>query len=976
MTIPTGWAVLMLLLGCPVVGGLPLIDGLTRGLTGKRLRRLGTGNVSVSAAFYHGGTFVGILAVLSEALKGMGVVWLARSLFPQSPAVEILALLLLVVGRFGFGRGAGTTNVVWGFFAHDWNVALLVGVIGGISFTLWRERQSGKISILVILPILVALRHPQDGERVIAAMLLSLVMAWVYRNIPDDLDLPAETAQTESRKMFKFFRGDRALLSLDQALDATKVGGKASTLAQLKGWGYPVPPGWVLPPGDDPEPLLLTADPSADRPLVVRSSAIGEDGAIASAAGQYDSFLDITNSTILAETLLRCQSSYNSPHAVAYRQRQQVAEDGMAVLVQRQIQGVFSGVAFSRDPVARQGNAVVVEALPGDATRVVSGRVTPDCYRVRVTDADFEPPADAETAGSELPQGWKLPAALTLPTEGTGDIPQRLVQQVAYLARHLEQRFYGVPQDIEWSYDGQTLWLLQSRPITTLQPIWTRKIAAEVIPGFIHPLTWSINRPLTCGVWGDLFTLVLGDRARGLDFAATATLHNSAAYFNATLLGDIFLRMGLPAESLEFLTRGAKFGKPPWRSTLRNVPGLLRLVRRDWNLPATFNQDDRTHFQPLLQALAAQPATTLSPEALLQRIDQILLVLRRTTFYNILAPLGLAARQAIGRVDPGQLDNSQVPEVAAARSLQALAAAARPLFPTALPDDTEQLFAQLATTAAGQNIVQKFDAFLAQYGYLSPVATDISVPCWREDPQPVQAQLLQALKTASEPASRPTKPHRLQTRVELKGRVAEVYNRLLAELRWGFLALEQQWLEQGLLQAAGDIFFLEFEEIQQIVSGDRRFGLGAGGDRITTRQKRLMSDRAQPAVPTLVYGNDPPEFFSTVAQLPASGALRGIGASPGQIEGTVLVLTTLDNIPEISRETVLVVPFTDAGWSLVLAQVGGLIAEVGGQLSHGAIVAREYGIPAVMNVENATHVFRTGQRVRLNGSTGLVEWLT
>lgn len=93
-------------------------------------------------------------------------------------------------------------------------------------------------------------------------------------------------------------------------------------------------------------------------------------------------------------------------------------------------------------------------------------------------------------------------------------MPPRIIQQVAYWTRQLEAHYQSIPQDIEWSYDGQTLWLLQTRPITTLLPIWTRKIAAEVIPGLICPLTWSINRPLTCGVWGDLFTLVLGkDRA-------------------------------------------------------------------------------------------------------------------------------------------------------------------------------------------------------------------------------------------------------------------------------------------------------------------------------------------------------------------------------------------------------------------------------------------------------------------------------
>ena len=145
-------------------------------------------------------------------------------------------------------------------------------------------------------------------------------------------------------------------------------------------------------------------------------------------------------------------------------------------------------------------------------------------------------------------------------------------------------------------------------------PIWTRKIAAEVIPGVIHPLTWSINRPLTCGVWGEIFTLVLGDasgngkadRTLGLDFNETATLHYSRAYFNASLLGEIFLRMGLPPESLEFLTRGAKLSKPSLESTWKNLPGLARLLGRELNLDKDFKQDYHSRFIPGLSQLTQE----------------------------------------------------------------------------------------------------------------------------------------------------------------------------------------------------------------------------------------------------------------------------------------------------------------------------------------------------------------------------------
>ncbi|GAB4461530.1 MAG: glycerol-3-phosphate acyltransferase [Elainellaceae cyanobacterium] len=951
--------VLLIFVLCPVLGALPLIEWVVRGLTGKRLSKLGTGNVSVSAAFYHGGRTAGILAVLSEAGKGLAAVMLARQFFPAGSLWEVVALMALVMGRYWGGRGAGTTNVVWGVVLHDPVAAGLIALIGGIGFTVLRDRTLGKLGVLVLMPTIVALLHPYDGKLIATTTLLSLLLAWIYQKIPDDLDLSAEEAQQESKRVFQFFRGDRALLSLNQALSPEKVGSKAATLATLKRLGYAVPEGWVLPPGDDPAPLLNALSPSADAPLVVRSSAIGEDSDTASAAGQYESFLDITSLPALEQAILRCQGSYNLPRAVQYRQRQGSAEGGMAVLVQRQVAGAFSGVAFSRDPIQQQGEAVVIEALPGRADQVVSGRVTPEAYRVWL-------PESLDDADD--------PAAFQV--EGSGDVPLAVICRVAWLTRQLESHFHGIPQDVEWSDDGQQVWILQSRPITTLVPIWTRKIAAEVIPGFIRPLTWSINRPLTCGVWGEIFTIVLGDRAEGLDFEETATLHHAAAYFNATLLGDIFRRMGLPPESLEFLTRGAKFSKPPLASTLRNVPGLLRLVQRERQLLKEFTQRDRQQFAPALADLTAHPADSLEPAALIARIDQILELLRPATYFTILAPLGFAARRALFKVDEAALDSSRLPEVAAVRSLQSLAQQVQAHL-TPPPADPDALFAQLGDTPVGREILKSFDQFLDRYGYLSEVGTDIAVPTWRENPQPVRQQLAQFAQLAPPVPQRPPaltgKAGNVQQRLDLKGRVAEVYNRLLAELRWSIVALERRWLAEERLEAADDLFFLKISEIRVLVAEDRP-DWGSVKRLVQERRSRFEEDSQQTNIPLLAYGYEPPRPVAQPTQ-PAVGTLSGIGASPGVAIGTIVIVRSPQDAPPLDRSHILVVPYTDAGWAPLLAQVGGLIAEVGGRLSHGAIVAREYHVPAVMNLASATQRLRSGQRVRLDGETGVVDVL-
>lgn len=956
---------------CPLLGGIPVIEWLMRLLTGKRLSQQGTGNIGVSAAFYHGGLWVGVLAVTAEALKGIGAVLLARHFFPFQGVWELIALFMLVLGRYGLGRGAGTTNVVWGYVVYDPVVAVLTVLFSGISFTVLREKEQGRLAVLVIFPLLTLLRHSYQPGQCLMAIAIATFIGWIYQQIPDDLDLAPGASQPQTQKVFGFFRGDRTVVTLDQPLSAAKVGHKAATLSQLKQWGYPVPPGWVLPPGDDPEPLLNFLMEQSQPPFVVRSSAIGEDSPTASAAGVYDSVLQVRSRLDLDRAIAQVLASYDRPSAIQYRQDRDLPESDMAVLIQQQVRGVFSGVAFSRDPILRSGDAVIIEALPGTADKIVSGRITPETYRVRLRDADVS----AQNA-------WTMPESVEFPVEGTGDLPPLLLQQVAYLTRHLEARFRGVPQDVEWTYDGHRLWVLQSRPITTLLPIWTRKIAAEVLPGAIRPLTWSINRPLTCGVWGDLFQLVLGKRAADLNFQETATLHHAHAYFNASLLGEIFLRMGLPPESLEFLTRGQPMSRPPWTVTLRNLPGLWRLWQRERRLLRDFNRADRQQFQPILTALQKRDLQQqdLLETALLEQIREILTVLQSATYFSILAPLSVALRQALGRVSEAGLDYGMSPEVAAMRSLQPLTHQVQQYFndrQQPLPQPLE-LAERLKTESdpEAQAVWQSIQTFLQDYGYLSDVGTDIAVPTWREDPHTVYGVLLApgvgqpSVALGQPPKSRSS----LQQRVDLKGRVTAVYSRLLAELRWSFLALERRGIDQGWLTEPGDIFFLTWPELKTAIQTQAFSPLR---ELMENRKAAWDQNATLTTPPAVVYGkSSPPVFRGDRPTAKIGKLLQGIGASPGWVEGTVKVIHNLRSLTSLKPNSILVVPYTDSGWAPLLAQASGLIAEVGGRLSHGAIVAREYGIPAVMDIPQATQQLRDGQRVRLDGQQGTVEILS
>jgi phosphohistidine swiveling domain-containing protein/glycerol-3-phosphate acyltransferase PlsY len=950
MDINDGWGLVFLVLGCPLLGGIPATGWLTRCFASKNLSELGTRNIGISAAFYYGGTTVGLLSVLAEAAKGFGAVWGARQWLPPDSTWELVAIFALVAGRYWIGHGAGTTNAVWGVAAYNWKVALLVFLISGGCISFMRDRRSGRWLALIILPVVIALLR-QDLSETLMAIAISGLLGWTYLQMADDLSLSAEQAAPDSQMVFQFLQG--GLLSLDRPLEAHKVGQKAANLSQLKHWGYAVPDGWVLPPGDDAETLIAKLNPSADRPLAVRSSAIGEDSDFASAAGQYQTFLHVISKAGLRRAIAQCQDCYDDPAAMQYRQDRGVPDGGMAVIIQEQIQGQFSGVAFSRDPLSGAGDAVAIEGLPGPATNVVSGQVTPERYLVNVA------ATGSKTAGP-------------ICTSEAGQLPSELVTQVAQAAREIEGRCYGMPQDVEWTFDGQTLWILQTRPITTLVPIWTRRIAAEVIPGVLRPLTWSVNNPLTCGVWADLFYRILGRRAQRFDMAELATLHYGHAYFNATLLGQLFRAMGLPAESLEFLIRGAPMGRPSGRALFKTLPGLVQILGQELNLPRAFRRSNRDCFTPLLSTIAAQPPDRLPPEACLERIDQLLQGLKQATVFSILSPLSAILRQKLWRVEDSELDTAVLPETAALRSLQALAIQQRN---SKRPDKFNSLHSYL-------------EAFLTQYGYLSDIATDIAVPTWREDPQPVFTAFQRFVDI---PASGSTRlsgakftqswaAKIVQRRVALKGRVAEVYSRLLAELRYTLLALEQHGITQQLFQQPGDIFFLTLPELRKWVSySDRSTAqpiLDQLAQQVTARRHEFELAQQLKGVPPVVYGTPPPLSVLQDPSPATPGAYHGIGASPGIAEGTVCVLRSLRQLPTaLSRSTILVVPYTDAGWSPLLAQVGGIIAEVGGRLSHGAIVAREYGIPAVMDIAQATQRFQDGQRVRIDGYRGIVEVL-
>jgi pyruvate,water dikinase len=350
----------------------------------------------------------------------------------------------------------------------------------------------------------------------------------------------------------------------------------------------------------------------------------------------------------------------------------------------------------------------------------------------------------------------------------------------------------------------------------------------------------------------------------------------------------------------------------------------------------------------LIEELGQLKLSQLSSEQLWELLERLQIALKSVTYFNILAPLGQAVRQALFKIPLEQLDSGKAPEIQALNQLKALAQAAGDLSST----DPDQ---QLA------DIIQR-------YGYLSEVNTDIASLTWRETPQTVR-NLFETLRRVplQPPAIGPLKS-RWQQRIvqrhtELKGQVATRYNQLFAQVRWIFLELEARLIRQGVLHEVGDIFYLTYGELRSQLPD-------AVIEVIQTRRAELAHWQAA-VVPSVVYGNIPEPPAPTA---PGTKRLKGIPASRGLVEGQIQRVPDLSNTP-ILPNRILVVPYTDAAWVTVLVQAKGIIAQVGGQLSHGAVIAREYGIPAVMNVDQALFLLPEGQWVRLDGQRGPVEIL-
>ncbi|ADV66818.1 PEP/pyruvate-binding domain-containing protein [Deinococcus maricopensis] len=807
-----------------------------------------------------------------------------------------------------------------------------------------------------------------------------------------------------------------SVLATPHEAQAGAAGGKARALAQLQ--SVHRIPAWIAlkpgacPPTADPDDLYVpeavwaevaAALPTLGTPLyAVRSSALDEDGAEHSFAGQLASYLNVPPTEVRARIADVWRSGL-SGHSLAYRRERGLAPaTPPGVIVQAMVPADQAGVAFSADPVTGERDVTVISAVPGLGEALVSGELTGATYHV---------------------QGERV--------TGTDALLRREdVMAVARLARTCEAHF-GAPQDIEWALHAGELYLLQSRPITTLRAFeprtwWDNSNIVESYSGVTTPLTFSFARRAYANVYRR-FVRLLGVpdadiRAHARVFDGMIGLVGGRVYYNLThwyvalaLLPGFRVNRrfmetmmgvaeGMPADLHVQSTRGRAQDA---LYLARTVGGLLgayrRLPRMREEFLARLNRvlapaDPPLH-QRTLGGLAAHYRELESE--LLDRWDAPLVNdFFAMIFYGVLKTLCVkwlddphGTRQNDLITATGQMVSAEP-----ARLIADLARLTPPeLRPTLEVGTPEQIQVAVRTVPA---LRAAADAYLARFGdrtldelkLESTTLTDDETPLWRSvaslarHGEPAHGAETKRDHAEADALARLSPLRRAVFRWvlrEARARVRDRENlrlertRAFGRARTLLRAAGQHLADAGVLDRADDVFYLDVEDVLGFAEGTGSTRDLGGLARV--RRAEFERHALAPAPPRRfatrgAVGLSPTEVAAS-ARPPAEGPVRaGLGCSPGVLRGPVRVVRD-PRTANIHEPTILVAERTDPGWILILPMARALIVERGSLLSHSAIVARELGIPAVVAVDDLMDWLQDGDEVELDGASGTVRLL-
>ena len=724
----------------------------------------------------------------------------------------------------------------------------------------------------------------------------------------------------------------------------------------------------------------------------VRSSATAEDLPTASFAGQHDTYLNVVGTAAILEHVSRCWASLFTERAVTYRLRNGFdhRKVGMAVVVQRMVFPQVAGILFTADPVTGNRKVASVEASFGLGEALVAGLVNADVYKVR----DGE--VVAKTVGAER-------VALR---------DEQLLRLVR-LGRRIEAHF-GRPQDIEWCLVDDDFQIVQSRPITTLFP--APSVADEQLHVFVSvghgQMMTDAMKPLGLSMWQLTTARPMSEAAGRLFVDVTADL---ASPPRRTALLEMLGRSDpLTGDALQHIVdRGDVIQSLPEDGPRAAPPdGAATPLPTDHAIVAALIERTQASIAALKRDIQTKSGTALLDFILADILEGKRILFDRQSHQAIMAGmeatwwLNEKLQAWLGEKNAADVLTQSVPNNITSEmglALLDVADAIRPhpevvAFLRRVED--EDFLNDLAALPGGRNARDAIRAWLDKYGMRGVGEIDITRPRWTERPTmllPIlighienfepgaaarrfdqglqearkkEQELLARLRALPDGPARAAEAKQMIDRVRTFAGYREYpkYGKVSRDFvyKQALMQEAERLVQAGVLRERDDIFYLRFEELQDVVRTEH-----ADQQLVRQRKDAFQSNQALP----------PPRVMTSEGEIivgrynrdgVAPGALVGLPVSAGTIEGRArLILDIAD--ANLQTGDILVTTYTDPSWTPLFVAIKGLVTEVGGLMTHGAVIAREYGLPAVVGVEHATRLIRDGQRIRVDGTNGTVE---
>ncbi|GAA0587236.1 phosphoenolpyruvate synthase [Streptomyces crystallinus] len=755
-----------------------------------------------------------------------------------------------------------------------------------------------------------------------------------------------------------------------------------------------------------------------DAAYAVRSSATAEDLPTASFAGQQDTYLNIRGASAVLQHISRCWASLFTERAVTYRRRGGVDDRTvqMAVVVQRMVFPDAAGILFTADPVTGNRKVATVDAGFGLGEALVSGLVNPDVFTVRDGAVVARTIAAKQRALEALPEGGTREVAVDAQRQEQPALTDAQVVRLVELGRRIEAHF-GRPQDIEWCWADGTFQIVQSRPITTLFPVpeaHDQENHVYVSVGHQQMMTDAM-KPLGISMWqltamapmheagGRLFVDVTGRLASPASRTALLDLMGKGDPLVRDALETVLERGDFVPSLPDAAPTGPPAGGAP--APIETDPALVtQLIERSRASVEALERGIRTKTGPalfdfLLEAFEEHKRNVRDPLSM----QAIMAGMEATWWLNDKLGEWLGEKNAADTLTlsaPGNVTSEM------GLALLDVADVIRPraevvAFLEGVRD--EDFLEELAKLPGGTGARDAIEAYLDRYGMRCVGEIDITRPRWRERPTTLVPAILDNVRNfgpgAAERRFEEGRQRALKKEQDVLSRLralpdgdkkADEAKRMIDRVRTfigyreypkygiisryfvykqALLAEAERLVRAGVLREKDDVFYLTFQEFHDVVRSQQM------DDRLVQQRKDAFRSY-QTLTPPRVLTSDGEALSGAYRRddVPA-GALVGLPVSAGTVEGRARVVLDMAEA-DLAAGDILVTAYTDPSWSPLFVGIAGLVTEVGGLMTHGAVIAREYGLPAVVGVGQATRLIRDGQRIRVHGTEGYVEILS